>query len=194
MWGRPTWTRPTWTRPIWTGPIWTGPIWAMALLMPCVLHAGLAHPDSPWTRWLAPARTGLVAATALSHGALYLGITLLFGLSLLPRREALVSRLARRVEPCVTPALLAYTRGVTWLWTGFGVAQLAGSAVLLAAAPLPVWSGFVNLLDAPLVGLTFAAEYGVRRWRFRGTRLASLADTARAFGRRDGSVPRGRRR
>lgn len=127
----------------------------------------------------------LVAVAGLSHAALYLGLALLFGGSLRPGREALVSRLARRVEPCPTPALLAYTRGVTWLWAGFGVAQLTGSALLLAAAPLAVWSGFVNLLDAPLVGLTFAAEYAVRRWRFRHARLASLADTVRAFARPD---------
>jgi uncharacterized membrane protein len=131
------------------------------------------------------ARTSLVIAAALSHGALYLGVCLLFGLSLRSGREALVSRLARRVESCPTPALMAYTRGVTWLWAGFGAAQLVASALLLATAPLPVWSAFVNVLDAPLVGLVFAAEYAVRRWRFRHTRLASLAETVRAFARRD---------
>jgi uncharacterized membrane protein len=133
----------------------------------------------------AAGRSSLIVAAALWHGAIYLGLGLLFGLSLRPGQEALVSRLARRVEPCPTPALLAYARGVTWLWAGFCAAQLAVSALLLAVAPLTVWSDFVNVLGAPLVGLTFAAEYAVRRWRFRHLRLASLAGTVRAFGRRN---------
>ena len=136
-------------------------------------------------------KSSLVAVAALSHGAIYLGVGLLFGLSLRPGQEALVSRLARRVEPNPTPAVMAYTRGVTWLWTGFCAAQIAVSALLLATAPLPVWSIFVNVLGGPLIGLTFAAEYALRRWRFRHMRMASLAETVRAFRRRDaiGAVP-----
>lgn len=145
-------------------------------------------------------RGSLVAAAALTHGVLYGGVCWAFGASLLPGREALVSRLARRVEPCPTPALMRYTRGVTALWFGFGLAQLAGSALLLLLAPLTAWSAFVNLLDMPLVVLTFAAEYAVRRWRFRGARLATLGETVRAFTRRrdaamdpipDGRLPDG---
>ena len=134
---------------------------------------------------------GLPGVAALSHGVIYLGVGLLFGLSLRPGQEALVSRLARRVEPDPTPAVLAYARGVTWLWTGFCAAQIAVSALLLATAPLPVWSIFVNVLGGPLIGLTFAAEYALRRWRFRHMRMASLAETVRAFRRRDaiGAVP-----
>ena len=151
------------------------------MVVPMAVHAALAHlaglPQG--------ARTILVLTTALSHGAIYGGLGLLFGLSLRPGREALVSRLARRVEPCPTPALLAYTRGVTWLWSLFCVAQLAISALLLAVAPLGAWSIFVNLLDAPLVGITFLAEYAVRRWRFRDVRMASLVETVRAFACRD---------
>ena len=136
-------------------------------------------------------KSSLVAVAALSHGVIYLGVGLLFGLSLRPGQEALVSRLARRVEPDPTPAVLAYARGVTWLWTGFCAAQIAVSALLLATAPLPVWSIFVNVLGGPLIGLTFAAEYALRRWRFRHMRMASLAETVRAFRRRDviGAVP-----
>src|SRR5690348_17625820 len=96
---------------------------------PLVVHSVLAHRGLPLFAiplWAA-ARTGLIAASALSHGAIYLGVGLLFGLSLRPGQEPLVSRLARRVEPCPTPELMAYTRAVTWLWAGFGAAQLAGS-------------------------------------------------------------------
>jgi uncharacterized membrane protein len=155
------------------------------ILAPCAVHAVLAD-TSGIPLWSA---RSLMVAAALSHGALYLSVLLLFGLSLRPGREALVSRLARRVEPCPIPVLIAYARGVTWLWAGFGAAQLAVSALLLAVAPLPVWSAFVNVLDAPLVGLVFASEYAVRRWRFRHLRLATLAETVRAFARRDTVAP-----
>jgi uncharacterized membrane protein len=131
------------------------------------------------------AQASLIVVAALSHGAIYLGVGLLFGLSLRPGQEALVSRLARRLESCPTGALMAYTRGVTWLWTGFSAAQIAISALLLATAPLPVWSVFVNVLSLPLVALTFAAEYAVRRWRFRHMPMASLATTLAAFSRRN---------
>ena len=152
--------------------------WTRRLLAGMAMAAFLAAAD-------VALKTSLVAVAALSHGVIYLGVGLLFGLSLRPGREALVSRLARRVEPDLTPALMAYTRGVTWLWAGFCGAQIAVSALLLAAAPLPVWSIFVNVLGGPLIGLTFAAEYAVRRWRFRHVRMASLAETVRAFRHRD---------
>ncbi len=133
-------------------------------------------------------RTGVIAASATAHALLYSGLGLLFGTSLLPGREALVSRLARRVEPRCDRALMRYTRGVTWLWLGFAVAQLAVSAGLGMLAPLRAWSAFVNLLDLPLVALCFAGEYAVRRWRFRGRPMATLRQTVRAFAPRGGGA------
>jgi uncharacterized membrane protein len=125
----------------------------------------------------------LVALAAGFHAFLYGALALWFGGSLRPGREPVVTMLARRVEPCVTPALVRYTRGVTWLWTGFFVGQLLLSALLLGLAPLAVWSFFVTVLDLPLVVLTFAGEYAVRRRMLRHQRLASLAETVLAFGR-----------
>jgi hypothetical protein len=154
---------------------------AALILFPFAGHAVLAH----GTLVPVAAQTCLVAVTVLSHGGLYTGLGLLFGWSLLPGRQALVSRLALCVEPHPTPALMAYTRGVTWLWFGFCAMQLLLSGCLLAAAPLPVWSIFVNLLDLPLAALTFIAEYVYRRWRFRDMPTASLIDTARAFSMRN---------
>jgi uncharacterized membrane protein len=153
---------------------------AVLILLPFAAHAVLTHGE------FVPAgvQTCFVAVTALSHGALYGGLGLLFGLSLRPGRLALVSRLALCVEPCPTPRLMSYTRGVTRLWFGFCAGQLFLSGCLLAAAPLPVWSMFVNMLDLPLAALTFIAEYRVRRWRFRDVPTASLMDTVRAFARR----------
>lgn len=149
-------------------------VWLLGLLL---LHGLFLH-------GVGAVRLVLIPVSAISHAVLYGGLLPLFGASLRPGREALVSRWARRVEPCPTPALLAYTRGVTWLWAGFAATQLAGSVLLLALAPLALWSLFVNVLDLPLVVLVFGLEYACRRWRFRDARLATWRETARAFARR----------
>jgi uncharacterized membrane protein len=123
-------------------------------------------------------------AAALSHAAIYGTVLWLFGTSLLPGRTPLVTRLARRTEPVMTPRIAAYTRGVTVLWAGFGALQLLASAILLLAGATRAWSLLVNVLDLPLVAATFALEYAWRRWHLRGERLATLRETALAFTRR----------
>jgi uncharacterized membrane protein len=125
-------------------------------------------------------RPGLVGAVLISHTLLYGGLTILFGHSLLPGHEPLVTAMARRMEPVLTREMRIYTRHVTWLWTLYGSAQIAGSATLLAFAPLRDWSLFVNLLDLPLLLATFLGEFAFRRWRLRGSSTATLADTVLA--------------
>ncbi len=97
----------------------------------------------------------------LQHVAMFLALAAWFGASLRPGRDALVTRFAR-VEGTLSPAGLAYTRGVTLAWALFCAAMAAISALLFFGAPLPVWSLFANLLTLPLVGAMFVAEYLVR--------------------------------
>ena len=47
--------------------------------------------------------------------------------------------------------------------------------------PIAIWSWFVNVLDLPLVGLMFLAEYAFRVRRFRQREPATLAQTIKAF-------------
>jgi uncharacterized membrane protein len=54
---------------------------------------------------------------------------------------------------------------VTVAWCCFFVAQLLGSALLFLFAPLAAWSLFVNVLNVPLVGAMFTAEFVYRQWR-----------------------------
>jgi uncharacterized membrane protein len=110
------------------------------------------------------AEPGLIATSGLSHAVLYGCLLALFAGSLRPGRTPLVSRLARRIRGHLSPAVVAYTRGVTIVWCWFCVAQLAGSAMLFLMAPRAVWSLFVNVLDTPLLAALFAGEYLVRRW------------------------------
>jgi uncharacterized membrane protein len=125
------------------------------------------------------ARWGMVSVTAVSHAAIYLGLTLLFGRSLAKGRTPLVTLMAEQVQGPLTPRIRRYTRRVTVVWTLFGLGQVVGSGLLLALAPLRLWSLFVNGLDLPLVLLLFVGEYAYRRWRYPANDVASLADSIR---------------
>ncbi len=151
------------------------------LLLPCLV----------WPACRAIPRFCVVATVLASHTALYGALTALFGLSLLPGRTALVTVMARTVEPGLTPRMLAYTRRITWLWTLYGPAQVATSMLLLSLAPLRIWSIFVNLLDLPLLVAVFLGEYAFRSWWLRGESQASLADGWRAARRRWRAAPEG---
>jgi uncharacterized membrane protein len=125
----------------------------------------------------------LLAASGTSHAILYSSLLLLFAQSLRPGRRSLVTTMAIRLEKGLTPAMLVYTRHVTQAWCGFFAGQLIVSALLLVFAPPEVWSLFVNVLDGPLVALMFAAEYGLRRIRFRNMRHVSPFTIIRSFSR-----------
>ena len=115
----------------------------------------------------------LMATSGMCHALLYAGLLGLFARSLRPGRTDLVTAIALQLDDARTPDRRRYTRWVTKAWCGFFAAQLLGSAVLLALAPRAVWSLFVNVLDGPSVVLMFAAEYLVRRLRFRHERHVS---------------------
>ena len=114
---------------------------------------------------LAIARSdGPVIAEAVPHATVYLGFLALFALSLMPGRDAIITVVARRGRGTLTPALLAYTRHVTWAWCAFFLAQLALSLTLYVVAP-GWWAAFVNLATVPAIAIMFACELAVRQWR-----------------------------
>lgn len=126
---------------------------------------------------------GLVAASGVSHAMIYLSLLILFGTSLRPGQDDLVTRLARRLRGGLTDGMLTYTRRVTLAWCVFFAAQLATSALLFLLAPRAVWSLFVNVLDVPLVVVMFATGYGIRRLLFRNYSHLSIVETIRTFAR-----------
>ena len=89
-------------------------------------------------------------------------LLILFGSSLLPGREPLVTRLARRVHGSLPIQIAAYTVKVTWLWTIYFAATIVVSLLLYYFAPLRVWSLFANVLAVPIVILVFVGEYWYR--------------------------------
>jgi uncharacterized membrane protein len=133
---------------------------------------------------------GPVAAAAVPHAMTYLALLAVFGASLLPGREAVITILARRSRGRLPPEIVRYTRRVTLAWCGFFLAQLACSWLLLLFAPLSTWSLFINLGNLPLVGVMLGAEYAYRQWRHAARPPERLVDMLRIV-RQAGTAPAG---
>jgi hypothetical protein len=124
---------------------------------------------------------GLVITPALLHAVAYIALLLIFGASMQRGREPLVTFFARSIHGPLPEELRQYTRRVTGVWCGFFALQLLVSLVLLILAPIIWWSFFVNVLNAPLVGLLVLAERLSRRYwvvnppNERWSEMASLA-------------------
>jgi uncharacterized membrane protein len=131
-------------------------------------------------------RQSLVASTGLPHALAYLTLIGLFGSSLLPGRQPLISVLARKVRGPLNDELVAYTRHVTEAWCLFCAAQLLTSLALYLWAPLATWSLFINVLNMPLIALMFGAEYLYRKLRFRTHPNEGLTDVFRIFSQGQG--------
>jgi uncharacterized membrane protein len=98
----------------------------------------------------------------LQHAGVHALLGIAFGRTLQAGRTPMVTGFARIVHGTLSPALVRYTRTVTWAWTLYfgGISGL--SLLLFWLAPIAIWSAFANLLGAPLLALMFAGEYAVR--------------------------------
>ncbi len=120
---------------------------------------------------------GLRMAAGVTHAVLYGTLLASFAVTLLPGRTDMITGIAQRLNPRFQTDMRPYTRRVTRAWCGFFAAELAISAVLLAAAPREWWLVFINFLHLPLVGAMFAAEYAVRLRTFpdrQSTRVTAM--------------------
>lgn len=149
---------------------------AWPLLAPPLAVAGFG------LAYLRAAEASVLLVSAASHAAIYGGLLALFGGSLRRGRTDLVTGMAERLRPGLTPAMRRYTRGVTRAWCAFFALQVLVSAGLGLLAPAEAWSLFVNVLDAPLVALMFLGEHVARRLVFPGYHHASIREVVRAFG------------
>lgn len=103
-------------------------------------------------------RSGLMLSSGSPHALIYSVLLIVFGLSLLPGREPIVTYFARTIHGQIAPEIEDYTRRVTWVWCWFFGLELLGSAVLLTLAPIAWWSIFVNVLNVPLLAAMFLGE------------------------------------
>lgn len=128
--------------------------------------------------WWHSARLSFVAASGIPYAVIYSLLLAAFAATLLPGREALITKLARKLRGPLPPEIVAYTRAVTWAWCLFFAAQLLCSFALLTWAPIRVWSFFVNMLNLPLILLMFVAEYAFRLAFLRDPPRYKLSDFA----------------
>jgi uncharacterized membrane protein len=111
--------------------------------------------------------------------ALNVAFGVFFAVTLAPGREPRIASFARLERGELPPDLARYTRGLTWLWTGFFFASAAIGLLLAALAPLNVWSAFVNVGSYIAVAGLFVGEYLYRKLRFPQYPHASLAKIVR---------------
>lgn len=158
-----------------------------------------------WLAWRSPLRLPLLALLALAaalgathadlllqhyrwaylaqHAGAMLLFGVMFGRSLLPGQEPMVTRFARHAHASLTPRVARYTRAVTWAWTLFFAAMAAASVALFAAAPARVWALFADGLTPLLVLALFAAEYLVRLRALPAGERAGPIQAVRAYAR-----------
>lgn len=143
---------------------------ALLLLAVLLLRWSLGG-AAAWQR-AALALAGVLALTALAGDAalplkLYpvaINAALLcaFGVSLW-RPPTLVETIARRHEPDLPPAGVAYTRRVTQAWCLFFTLNGGVALATAVAASDEVWMLYNGLLAYGLIGAMFAGEWLVRR-------------------------------
>ncbi len=117
----------------------------------------------------------------LQHAGMYALLCAAFGRTLRVDQTPMISRFACIVHGSLSPALIRYTRSVTWAWT-FYFGGIAGLSLLLFwLAPITVWSAFANLLGIPLLVLMFVGEYAVRWCVLPAADRAGPLDAIRAY-------------
>ena len=106
-------------------------------------------------------------------------LLLLFGRTLLPGQEPLITQFARRVEGEKDEDVLKYTSGLTRIWTLFFILMLIEAIGLALFAPIEIWSLFTNLINYLLMLGLFLIEIVYRVIRFR--RLPSPGSLKKIF-------------
>jgi uncharacterized membrane protein len=117
----------------------------------------------------------------LQHAGFYALLCVAFGRTLRSGRTPMVTGLARIVHRTMSPALIGYTRSVTWAWTLYFACISGLSLLLFWLAPIAIWSAFANPLDIPLLALMFVGEYAVRCYVLPAEDRAGPLDAIRAY-------------
>jgi len=133
------------------------------------MAAGVAYPFLVYglLAWGHPS-LGMAPATLLflPPVCVNLGLAWVFGHTLAPGREPLITRFARLESPQPDAAVLTYTRRLTWVWVVFFLAMAAVSAALAASGAREAWVWFTAVGNYLCVAALFAVEYFYRRRRF----------------------------
>jgi uncharacterized membrane protein len=136
--------------------LWRWTHWGVALVAAAAVAALLRH------YWPVLERS-FTWVYLIQEGGFYGLMAASFGQSLLGSRVALCTQLADKIHGPLTPQEVIYTRQVTAAWALFFILIFVVTVGLFLFAPLRIWSLFANFCVLPLIGLTFVAEYAVRK-------------------------------
>jgi uncharacterized membrane protein len=100
----------------------------------------------------------------LQHIGLHLALGWGFGITLRPGSTPLISAMAAPLHSEFPPAMQAYTRRLTALWTGYFCVMALLSLLIYAFLPWSAWSLFANLLSPVFALIFFLAEHPLRYW------------------------------
>lgn len=134
-------------------------------------------------------RVGLLAVNGLSHATLNLFLLWLFGRTLLPGREPLITQISRRVNGHLYSEVVGYTRWVTVAWCTYFFLQVLVSLLLYVFASLASWSFFINVLNLPLLVVMFVVEKACRTALFPNHPKTTILKAIEVYSR-DFSAPR----
>ena len=127
-------------------------------------------------------RSNVALLYFVQHAGTNLALAALFGRTLLPGREALVTHFALLAHGgTISAAKTRYTRQVTLAWSLFFCINAAISTFLFVFAPATAWSAWANLGTLPLVGVMFVGEHLVRMRVLLPEDRSSIADTIRGY-------------
>lgn len=93
------------------------------------------------------------------------GFLLAFGLTL-RRGPPMVERLARLQDPNLSASEVAWCRLWTQLWCAFFFLNAATALLLGQLGELKMWTHYTGLIAYLVMGLLFAVEYVMRKYRF----------------------------
>lgn len=128
---------------------------------PAGFAAGLALAAAAWR--FADAVRVLVFIPPLAAFAF---MAFFFGRTLRAGSEPLISRIARKEHPDLTPDMARHTRWLTQVWTACFVALFVAALALAPWLSLEAWSRWVQLLGYVVPGAIFLGEYVHRHRRF----------------------------
>lgn len=98
-----------------------------------------------------------------------------FGRTLRAGSEPLISRIARKENPDLTPDVARHTRWLTGLWSASFVALFFVALALATFLPVESWSHWVHGLGFAVPLVLFLGEFAYRRHRFPHRARGSLA-------------------
>jgi uncharacterized membrane protein len=153
---------------------------ALTRIGPGLLAAGGLHLAATLGR---PAIEAARLAPALVLPPLLANLAMcwVFGRTLAPGREPLLTRLCRFAHGEIPDAYARYTAALTRLWTAVFALLAVASVALALAADLAVWSWFANVGSYAILGALFLGEHVYRGIRFPETGPHSPLRTLRVM-------------